>query len=807
MARSSKPGTGAALSVVRSDGARHRFLRGIITHSLTQRGVSFDLAYAIARAIRSELANRDEVSTSELSERVEHHLEKHFEDEPVPGKALARPLLLVSYGGDAQPFSRGLLAQNLTATGLEQDRAYQVVLELQEQLSAEGVTRIRSGELARRVAETLERAGEIEPARRYRLLRHLRRLPKPLVLYIGGASGVGKSTLSVDLANKLSIYRINSTDTIRQVMRMVFTDAMLPSLHRSSFESDRDDTSSDRWQVQLFEEQATQVCVGVRAVVERAITENLNILVEGVHLLPPLIPFRDLDGAAYQVSLLLSTLDEETHRSHLLSRANVRGRPAERYLSHFTSIRLQQELLLDRAEEHDVALIDTTDPDQTAFQAVGVLVHTLQKRVPWLASERDASSESLIPSLLLVIDGLPDHPLRSLGGRTPLEGAETPTLDRLATEGLCGLADPVAPGVVPDTAAGTLALLGQPPAAMKRGPIEAIGAGIALGPDDIALRANFATLDETGIIVDRRAGRIRGDSKQLAKFLEHQDLLEDEDIEVSIRNTTEHRLAIVLRGEGLSSEIVGSDPGEAAQPGAPLTPSAASSDPAATRTAELLAKLEQRARRLLTDHEINREREAQGLLPANCLLTRGAGRAHKLAELAPHGVAPRLACVSGDRTVLGISTLLSASTFTHKRMTANLDTDLALKFHRAAQALEDHDLVLLHVKGADIAAHDQRADLKVRFVEAVDSALHSFLESWRGPLRVAVASDHSTITESGLHGSDPVPVLLWGTGIEADQASSFSERSVHKGQLGRFSLQHLVDRLFEPQPQPLPAGG
>ena len=130
-------------------------------------------------------------------------------------------------------------------------------------------------------------------------------------------------------------------------------------------------------------------------------------------------------------------------------------------------------------------------------------------------------------------------------------------------------------------------------------------------------------------------------------------------------------------------------------------------------------------------------------------------------------------------------------------MTANLDTDLGAKFSAAARALERHDLVVLHIKGADIAAHDQRPDLKAAFIEKVDRALGEMLEGVDRPLRVAVASDHATLSESGQHAADPLPVLLWGEGIEPDQVTTYDEQSASAGGLQRFPLQLLLGRLFE----------
>lgn len=791
-----------------TSGVRQPFLRGMLTHELVQRGMEFEDAYATARAIRDQIADRDEITASELTDLVDERIERSFGPEFLSKTSVAiePPMLRVTYDGEAQPFSRGLLAQSILATGLDHDRAYRRVLEIQEELLHDSVERIDSRSLARFVADFLDRSEGAGVGGRYRLLRRLGRLNKPLIVFAGGATGVGKSTLSLDLAPLLRVYRINSTDTIRQVMRMVFSPAMLPALHRSSYEPGGylgEDFSQEALAAG-FEEQATRVCVGVRAVVERAISENLSVFVEGVHLLPPLVPFADLAGAAYQVMILLTTQDEEVHRSHFLARARVsRGRRSERYLDHFKAIRWQQELLLQRAEEHEIPLIDTADREGSTQQAVRLLTSLLERQVPWLAEAHRGPRFEPPPVLMLVIDGVADHPIRSLGGRTPLEAADTPTLDRLAREGICGLADPVVPGVVPDTAAGTLALFGQAPQSMNRGPIEALGADFSLQPGDIALRGNFATLDGRGWVMDRRAGRIRDSATELASALDRLEIpgLDGDQITVRVKPATEHRLAIVLRGQGLSSEIVGSDPGEAAPAGPPVNPHPLDpEDKAAIRTAGALTLFEQEARRVLKRHSVNRRRIKKGLPPANCVLTRGAGRAHQLPPIQPLDYPLKVACISGDRTVLGLARFLGARCISTPEMTANLDTDLKAKMKCAAKALESTDLVVVHVKGADIAAHDQRPDLKVAFLEDLDKALERLLKRFSSPLRVVIASDHTTYSESGRHGAEPVPVAIWGEGIRADEVQAFDERSASAGSLGRFPLQLLIDRVFQAEP-------
>ncbi len=592
---------------------------------------------------------------------------------------------------------------------------------------------------------------------------------------------------------------------------MVFTPTVLPALHGSSFEVvpapgevgagapaplRRDPAFAERLTAG-FREQVSRVLVGVRAVVERAIRENMSILVEGVHLYPPLVPFADLEGAAYQVLLMLSTQDEESHRSRFLGRARLSGRRAERYLENFSSIRVIHEFLIQQAEAQEAALIDTSYGDPPVIRTLRLITDLLERQVPSL--DRTARLTSPTPTLLLVVDGLADRPIRALGGRTPLQAAETPTLDRLAREGSSGLADPVAPGVVPDTAAGSLALFGQSPQAMKRGPVEAMGSGLELRTGDIALRGNFATIDEEGNVVDRRAGRIRDRAPELARALDRMLLpagLLDE-VEVRVKVSTEHRLAIVLRGEGLSSAIQGSDPGEGATPGPAQVPRPIDpEDERAVYTAGLLALFEEEARRILAHHPVNEERRRLGLPPANAMLTRGAGHLHRLIPLEEAGIPLRIVCVAGDHTVLGLAHWLGAETISDPLMTANLDTNLELKFKAATEALRRSDLVILHVKGADIAAHDQRPDLKVDFLEKLDRALGELIERHAGPLRIAVASDHATLSESGQHAADPLPVLIWGEGVEADEVETFDEQSAARGALRRFPLQMLLSRLF-----------
>ncbi|MDA0791897.1 MAG: 2,3-bisphosphoglycerate-independent phosphoglycerate mutase [Proteobacteria bacterium] len=801
------------LSVVWPGGARQRFLRGMVTHDLVQRGLDFDSAYAIAQAIRDHLGERLEVTTAELRDLITQELEKIYGSDlalslRAPTGAIAG--ISVVYRDQEQPFSRGLLARSIEAGGVSLDRAYRLVAELEAGLRREFITRLASTEIVKRVADLLERMEGKETARRYRTMRRIRNLSRPLILYIGGATGTGKSTLALELAPLLRIHRVSATDTIRQVMRMVFTPEILPALHSSSFEpADLGDSNAaapvgslhdpdfSQRLIDTFDEQATRVCVGVRAVVERAVTENTNLLVEGVHLHPDLIPFPDLEGLAYQVPLFLATLDEETHRARFLHRARQSNRLAERYLENFESIRFIQDYLLQQVEANGQPLLDTSTKEPTVGQTLRAVTGILERQAPFLASVDLEQGIENGPVLLVIIDGLADRPANALDGKTPLQAADTPVFDRLAREGQCGLADAVGPGGVADTVAGTLALFGQSPLALDRGPAEAIGAGIELGPDDIALRGNLATIENMQVL-DRRAGRIRIGVDELAEAIDQLPLPGDlaSRVTVFVKPASEHRLAIVLRGEGLSAAILGSDPGDNC-PCPVVAPRAVdSADASAAYTAGVLDIFEQEAHKVLAAHPINLDRIRNGKKPANAVITRGAGRVHRLVPLEERGVPLRFTCIGGDRAVLGLAGMMGANIVTREGMTANLDTDLDAKFAAAGKALADNDLVAVHIKGADIAGHDGQPELKARFLEKIDRALGSLLTRHTGKLRIAIAADHATLSESGQHGNDPVPVLIWGDGLTPDQVETFDESSVSTGALQRFRLQRLLGHLF-----------
>ena len=272
--------------------------------------------------------------------------------------------------GHALPFSKGRMATTLFLSGVEAEYAYQLALEIEETVLEVGASEISLDDLHRIVEGVLEGRDGPAGVARYRAWQAVLRRERPVILIIGGATGTGKSTLATELAYRLGISRITSTDVVRQVMRAFFSPALMPSLHYSSFEAGGgmkmpmpDPDQADR-ALYGFIQQAEQVAVGAVAVVERAVLEGLSTVVEGVHLVPGLVePPPDHDATI--VNVMLAIEDEEAHQSHFVARDSASGgaRALERYLQHFGEIRRIQDYLLGRAQRMNVPVVDATDGD------------------------------------------------------------------------------------------------------------------------------------------------------------------------------------------------------------------------------------------------------------------------------------------------------------------------------------------------------------------------------------------------------------------------------------------------------------
>jgi 2,3-bisphosphoglycerate-independent phosphoglycerate mutase len=406
--------------------------------------------------------------------------------------------------------------------------------------------------------------------------------------------------------------------------------------------------------------------------------------------------------------------------------------------------------------------------------------------------------KKLYKGLMLIIDGLGDRPIEELGGLTPLEAADTPCFDMLATGGITGLMDPLSPGIRVGTDVGHLALFGYNPLKVYwgRGPIEAVGIGIDLNPGDVAFRCNFATVDENLIVVDRRAGRIRY-TDELAEALDGMTL--DGGVEVTFKPATEHRAVLVLSGERLSAEVTSSDPGPANE-GMPLKkvvtkqPNA----PLAEKTARALNEFVRKSHEILRDHEVNTQRKADGLPPANIVITRGAGMAIKMRSLAER-FDIKGCCISGESTVVGIARMSGFDVVTNEKLTANIDTDLDEKARLTVEALKESDFVVTHVKGADLMSHDDKPREKLAFLERTDKMLQKIIDNLEDPqdMHIAITADHSTPCAIREHSADPVPVVIHGEGVLVDDVTTFGERACARGGLGRIRANDFLLSILD----------
>lgn len=278
------------------------------------------------------------------------------------------------------PFNQGRLLQSLYPTGLEPDQVLEVVFEIEWTLRQRDLHEVTRDQLRAMVHEVVERQYGAEYASRYRVWRTFQNQDsKPLILLLGGTSGVGKSSLAIEVARRLSIARVLSTDAIRDVMRVMISEEFVPTLHVSSFEAHqrllRAVAPGLDPIVEGFLEQSRTVAVGVRAVIERAIVEGTNTVIDGVSLVPGLYDLAGWADRAHVVLLLAADEDLDSLRAHIVARAHGRGaRTSERYLRSFDEIVRIQEALLERARTYGVEVIDVRDLEQAVRHVVSHVV-------------------------------------------------------------------------------------------------------------------------------------------------------------------------------------------------------------------------------------------------------------------------------------------------------------------------------------------------------------------------------------------------------------------------------------------------
>jgi 2-phosphoglycerate kinase len=289
-------------------------------------------------------------------------------------------------GEDGPPWSKGLLARALGATGLTPTRAYELARRAEADLLERRVDRLELDRLSELAVEVLGERQADKTMRRLRRLQALRELDLPIVLLVGGATGTGKSTLATEVAHRLGITRVTSTDFIRQTMRALFSRELMPSVHYSSFEAQLGLTKAEEDEagdpVLLgFLDQTRNVLVGVEASVERALGEGWSMVLEGVHLVPGML--KVVATEAIVVHVVVTVSDEELHRAHFWVRdSSSEGlRPLEKYLEGLPEIRSIQDAILERARRCDVPVIENASLDDAIGEVLDIVLTSAESFV------------------------------------------------------------------------------------------------------------------------------------------------------------------------------------------------------------------------------------------------------------------------------------------------------------------------------------------------------------------------------------------------------------------------------------------
>ena len=371
--------------------------------------------------------------------------------------------------------------------------------------------------------------------------------------------------------------------------------------------------------------------------------------------------------------------------------------------------------------------------------------------------------------VLVVMDGLGGLPHEETG-KTELEAAATPNLDRLARESALGMSLPVAPGISPGSGPGHLGLFGYDPIHYNigRGVLSALGVDFELRHGDVAARLNLATLDGAGNVADRRAGRPSDEENARLVALLRERVSQVGGIEVYWESEKEHRVVLVLRGSNLSADLSDTDPQETGVPPEPLEPTG----PDGERTAAAVRTILEQAHEVLADEPV-----------ANGLLARGWAAFHAYPSIQERfGVRPL--CIARYPMYRGVSRLLGMDI-------AGIAEDDAGNVDLLEQSFDEYDFFFLHFKYVDSRGEDGDFDAKVKAIEAIDPLI-ARIEAL-GPDVLVVTGDHSTPARYRAHSWHPVPAMIASPWCRpAPDVKGFGERECTRGELGIFEARHLM---------------
>ncbi len=405
-----------------------------------------------------------------------------------------------------------------------------------------------------------------------------------------------------------------------------------------------------------------------------------------------------------------------------------------------------------------------------------------------------------IKIVYVLLDGVGDLPHPALNDLTPLEAAYTPNLDLLARNGAMGQVISVGKGIAPQSDIAVFNMLGysfRDGGYVGRGVIESIGCNIDFREGDLALRGNFATVNDAGKITDRRAGRVisKEESRAVCKTLNENIRFSDKDASIVLEPTIAHRVVIRIRHNKvkLSDKITNTDPAydkvdgmgiaKATSDDIYVQKSAAQEDTESARTAaKLVNEFTAQTLQLLKDHPVNRARVAAGKSPMNCILARDSGNRFPHVQPINEKYGVSMACIVDMPVEIGISKVLGM-----KMYEAGDINDYEEKGRVAAKSLEKVNAVYVHIKGPDEFGHDGDARGKKKNIEDIDRRFFGTLLKEAAGIKnftVVVSGDHSTPCVKKGHSDDPIPLLISGSRIKQDGSARFTEGYAKKGSLG-----------------------
>lgn len=377
-----------------SEGEQVPFFRGILVKSLVETDIPFDDAYDIANRIRDELRDVAEISTDDLRKRVARRIERRFGPDKRERYELTHSRdrrILVLGNARVDCFSLGVLRHSLKACAIPNDTANAGAVKVQDILRTRGEREIERSDLRNIVYRCLREHFSRVAADRYLAWRHFKDSGIPLILMIGGSTGVGKSTVAAELAYRLNVARIQSTDMMREVIRSYLTPEVAPTLQYSSFDAWRglpvqhnagDDSDAERV-VDGYLSQVATMRPAIQAAMERAIQEEEHLILEGVHILPTRLDLANISERAIVIPLILSTIEKDVLRQRLSRRGTeTRQRNASRYLEHLEAIWELQGFLTQESDAAHITVLPTGDIETTVSEVLDDIAKEVMRRFP-----------------------------------------------------------------------------------------------------------------------------------------------------------------------------------------------------------------------------------------------------------------------------------------------------------------------------------------------------------------------------------------------------------------------------------------